>query len=113
MFEQQNNLSSQNTSHISSQNNFGTNNSSKLEEININLERIDRKLGNWWLALGKGFLSGFGYVLGAGVAVILIGWFLTVIGVIPALTKTSNQWRDAFTQLREIKTPSVETQTEQ
>lgn len=68
----------------------------RLEELNTNLEGINSKMGNLWFALGKGLLTGFGSVLGAGIAVILIGWFLNVIGVIPALQNSATQWREAF-----------------
>lgn len=68
----------------------------KLEELNTNLEGINRKMGNLWFAFGVGLLRGFGSILGAGIAVILIGWFLNVIGVIPALQNSATQWREAF-----------------
>jgi hypothetical protein len=71
-------------------------NEKKLEELNENLQGINRNLSNYWLALGKGVLYGLGTVLGAGIAIILIGWFLNVIGVIPALSNTATQWREAF-----------------
>lgn len=68
----------------------------KLEDLNTNLAGINRKLGNMWFAFGKGLLSGLGSVLGAGLAIILIGWFLNVIGVIPALSDSAKEWREAF-----------------
>ena len=51
-----------------------------------------------WLAFGKGVLGGLGSVLGAGIALILIGWFLNVIGVIPALRQQADEWRQVFEQ---------------
>ena len=68
----------------------------KIDELNTNLAGINSKLGNMWFAFGKGLLTGLGSVLGAGIAIILIGWFLNVIGVIPALSNTATQWREAF-----------------
>lgn len=68
----------------------------RLEELNTNLEGINRKMGNYWSAFARGLLTGLGSVIGAGVAIILIGWFLNVIGVIPALKNTSDEWREAF-----------------
>ncbi len=73
----------------------------KLEELNTNLAGINNRLGNLWFAFGKGLLTGLGSVLGAGIAIILIGWFLNVIGVIPALSETSDQWRKAFEQTQQ------------
>ena len=68
----------------------------RLEELNQNLADINKKLGNFWFAFGKGLLTGLGSVLGAGIAIILIGWFLNVIGVIPALSNSAQEWREAF-----------------
>jgi hypothetical protein len=70
----------------------------RLEEINQNLSEINRKMGNFWFAFGRGLLTGLGSVIGAGVAIILIGWFLNVIGVIPALRNTAEDWRQVFQQ---------------
>lgn len=88
-------------------------NKDTLDQLNQNIAQINRKLGNFWLSLGKGFLTGFGYVLGAGVAIILIGWFLNGIGVIPALRKTADQWRDAFQQTQSQQTFIPDTQSQQ
>jgi ABC-type transport system involved in cytochrome c biogenesis permease subunit len=73
----------------------------KIEELNANLGKLTRQMGSYWLALGKGLLYGFGTVLGAGVAIILIGWFLNIIGVIPALKSSADSWRSAFQQTQE------------
>ena len=73
----------------------------RLEDLNKSLEGINRKMGSYWSAFGRGVLTGFGYVLGAGLAVILIGWFLNVIGVIPALKTTADDWRNAFQQTQQ------------
>ena len=75
----------------------------KLEELNENLAGINRRMGNLWFAFGKGLLTGLGSVLGAGLAVILIGWFLNVIGVIPALQNTAEDWRSIFQQTQDLK----------
>lgn len=73
----------------------------QVKEIDQKLGKIANRLGNVWLSFGKGVLSGFGYVLGAGLALILIGWFLNVIGVIPAFQETANEWRDIFTEAQD------------
>lgn len=77
--------------------------SSKLKEINENLEQVNKNLGSLWLSFAKGSLYGLGSVIGAGLAIILIGWFLNIIGVIPALKKTSEQWRTAIQQVQDAK----------
>ena len=85
----------------------------KLEELNTNLAGINRSLGSYWFVFGKGLLYGLGSVLGAGMAIILIGWFLNVIGVIPALSNTATQWREAFQATTDTKNfiPSTDTTT--
>ena len=85
----------------------------KLSQINENLTKIEKKLGSYWTALFKGLLYGLGTVIGAAMAIILIGWFLNIIGVIPALKKTSDQWRSAIQQVQENKSfvPSETTTT--
>lgn len=70
----------------------------EFREFNQNLQTLNNRLGSVWLNLGKGFVAGFGSVLGAGIAIILIGWFLNVIGVIPAFKQQAESWRDVFIQ---------------
>ena len=83
----------------------------RLTEINDNLDKINQRMGNYWYAFGRGLLTGFGSVLGAGIAILLIGWFLNIIGVIPAFRDYTNDLRDAFQQTQNDKTflPSEET----
>ena len=76
----------------------------KLDDLNQNLAGINNSLRNMWLAFGKGVLYGLGTILGAGIAIILIGFFLNVIGVIPALKTSADQWRSAFQQATDAKT---------
>lgn len=87
----------------------------RLDELNQNLSGINKKLGSMWFAFGKGLLYGLGSVLGAGIAIILIGWFLNVIGVIPALRDSADQWREAFQQTTDVKNlvPVTDTTTAQ
>ncbi|HMQ01974.1 MAG TPA: hypothetical protein PKD79_02820 [Candidatus Doudnabacteria bacterium] len=70
----------------------------EVREFNENLVKLNHRFGSLWLALGKGILGGFGSVLGAGIAIILIGWFLNVIGVIPAFQRQADQWRQVIDQ---------------
>ena len=74
------------------------------DEISENLEEINHKLGSRTLAFSKGLLYGFGSVLGAGLAIILIGWFLNIIGVIPAFREQALQWREIFEQTQNSQT---------
>ena len=70
----------------------------EFREFNQNLHTLNSRMNSIWLSLFKGLVTGFGSVLGAGIAIILIGWFLNVIGVIPAFQKQADQWRDVFSQ---------------
>ncbi len=78
-------------------------NQEEINQINQNLEKINSRLGNSWLAFLKGLLYGFGSVLGAGLAIILIGWFLNAIGIIPAFQKQAEQWRQVFIGVQQSK----------
>ncbi len=71
---------------------------SNLQELNENLDQINRKLGNVWFSFFKGVLTGFGSILGAGLAIIIIGWILNIVGVIPAFQRQATEWRDIFRQ---------------
>lgn len=70
----------------------------EIKNLNVNIQKLNQRFGSIWLALGKGFIGGLGSVLGAGLAIIIIGWFLNVIGVIPAFQKQAEQWRQVFDQ---------------
>ncbi len=76
----------------------------RLTEINDNLTKMNYKMGNYWFLVGRGVLAGFGSVLGAGIAIILIGWFLNIIGVIPALRGYADDFRSAIQQSQNNKT---------
>jgi hypothetical protein len=78
-------------------------NDKQLSEINQNLANINKKMGNYWYSFARGLLTGLGSVVGAGLAIILIGWFLNVIGVIPALKNSAEQWRNALQQTQDTK----------
>ena len=71
-----------------------------LRELVTNLHNLNQTYRSPWVNFGKGLLAGLGSVVGAGLAIILIGWFLNVIGVIPAFQRTATDWRDAFLQVQ-------------
>ena len=70
----------------------------KLVEINDNVAKINHRIGGSGMALWRGILSGFGYVIGALVALIIIGWVLNVVGIIPAFRETVNSLKDNLQQ---------------
>lgn len=73
----------------------------EIQNLNENIQNLNSRMNSPWLSFLKGILTGFGSVLGAGLAIILIGWFLNVIGVIPAFQKQAQDWREAFSQTQQ------------
>jgi hypothetical protein len=78
----------------------------QLEVMNTNLVRMQRA-GSWWRAFTNGLLTGFGYVIGFVLALILLGWVLNLIGVIPAFRREVDGWRQLLQQTQQQKLPSI------
>jgi hypothetical protein len=76
-----------------------------LEQINNNVEEISHKVGGSWHALWRGILSGFGYVIGAFVAILIIGWVLNIIGIIPAFKQQVESLKDTLQQTQQRPVP--------
>ena len=75
-------------------------------ELKTHLERIEKELVEFRRAslgvratLIRGVVYGVGYILGAVLVIVLVGWFLNIIGVIPAF---SDQVREFQTALERI-----------
>ncbi len=47
-------------------------------------------------SLVRGVMYGAGYVVGAVLIIVLIGWILNIVGVIPVFTKHVNEFREAL-----------------
>lgn len=77
----------------------------QLETININLIRI-QKGNSWWRSLLQGLFTGFGYVMGFIVALVVLGWVLNIIGIIPAFRREVDSWRQLLQQTQQQKLPS-------
>ncbi len=74
----------------------------KLDEINKNLVEIKKRTGGtWWRALWHGALRGAGTVIGIALVLVIIGWFLNVIGVIPAFREQARSWQKNWEQTLE------------
>ena len=59
-----------------------------LNEINSNLITLNNKKNpGIWRAFFQGMFSAFGYLLGLILVIVLIGWFLNQIGVLPQFQK--------------------------
>ncbi|MBP6860197.1 MAG: hypothetical protein KBC38_01380 [Candidatus Pacebacteria bacterium] len=66
----------------------------KLTEISNELEEIKHKVApTRWRVLRNGLYQGAGVVLGGAIAVVLIGWLLAFLGVIPGFHDTAEYLR--------------------
>jgi len=54
-----------------------------IDELKNSIDRLYRRVGNWWRVFWLGMLQGAGAVVGAAVLVLLTGWLLNVIGHVP------------------------------
>jgi hypothetical protein len=68
---------------------------SHLVAIQADLDRLAKKERHWTQFVGGGFY-GLGYITGALVLVLIIGWVLNVIGVIPAFSSYANDIKNAL-----------------
>ena len=78
-----------------------------LKTINANIEQVN-KGNNWWKALSNGLFTGFGYVLGFVIALVVLGWVLNIVGIIPAFKKEVDDWRRLLQQTQQQKLPSIQ-----
>lgn len=79
---------------------------SALTDINENLNKISGATGKW-RPFFNGILTGLGSVVGAALALVLIGWILNIVGVIPALKNQVEQWRQVLQQTQTYKNAPV------
>lgn len=76
-----------------------------LENLNASLIRIQRGT-TWWRSLLNGLFTGFGYVIGFVIALVVLGWALNIIGIIPAFRREVDSWRQLLQQTQQQKLPS-------
>ncbi len=67
-----------------------------LENIEGELKGIKHKIGSTGSVLWRGIVSGAGYVVGAALILVVIGWILNIVGVIPAFQKYANDFRQVL-----------------
>ncbi len=73
----------------------------KLTEISNELEEIKHKVApSRWRVLRNGLYQGAGVVLGGALAVVLIGWLLSFLGVIPGFHDTAEYLQDIVNSRR-------------
>lgn len=71
----------------------------QLREIRQELEAIRENTAaktSFW----HGILYGIGWIIGSLVALVLVGWLLSVLGIIPGLNHIVAVFQNAFTQVR-------------
>jgi hypothetical protein len=72
-----------------------------LEHIEQELKEIKERTGvSQWVSLRNGIFQGAGAVVGGIIAVVLLGWLLSVLGVIPGFATIGNTIQDAIHQQR-------------
>ena len=73
----------------------------QLEKMDNHLVGIFHKTENLWRAFFRGMLQGIGSVVGIALAILLIGWILNVLGVIPGIRDKANEWQAMWKQTLE------------
>lgn len=74
-----------------------------LEKISQNVELIQTRGGKKTTSLVNGILSGFGSVIGVALAVVIIGWVLNIVGVIPAFKNEAKRWENILQSSQNVK----------
>ncbi len=67
-----------------------------LRKIENELSHMDKASNGMWRTLWRGGIYGAGYVLGAVLVIVIVGWILNAIGVIPALAHQVTEFRTAL-----------------
>jgi uncharacterized membrane protein YkgB len=67
-----------------------------LENIEKKLSHMDKVATGTWRTLWRGCVYGAGYVIGAIIIIVVVGWILNILGVIPALAHQVAEFRTAL-----------------
>jgi hypothetical protein len=70
----------------------------QLKEIKRELKAIESNtsIGNWFW---HGILSGAGWIVGSLIALLIIGWGLSFLGIIPGLNRIVVDLNNAFSHI--------------
>jgi|GEM_PF-652811 len=74
---------------------------SELEKVNRNLVGIFHKTESLWRAFVRGVLHGIGSITGIVLALLIVGWILNAMGIIPGLKTQAAKWQDMWQQTLE------------
>ena len=79
----------------------------ELEKIDRNLVGIFHKTESLWRAFVRGVLHGIGSILGVVLAVMIIGWILNILGILPGFKKQVQQfqtmWQETLEQVKKVR----------
>jgi hypothetical protein len=75
-------------------------NEADVSEIKRHLARIDRALNSSWRSFLRGTFQGLGSIVGATIIILIIGWILNVIGVIPEFKEYVDDFKVMLQDLR-------------
>jgi type II secretory pathway component PulF len=70
-----------------------------LETIEQELRDLRQTSTSLRASLVRGAIYGAGYVVGAVVIIIVLGWILNIVGVIPALANQVTEFRQALERI--------------
>jgi hypothetical protein len=74
-----------------------------LEQIVSKLQAIQYKKEGLWRVFGRGVMHGLGSVIGVAIALIIIGWILNTIGVIPAFREQARSWQQTLEEIKRTR----------
>lgn len=69
-------------------------------EMNRHLARIDKALNSPWRAFVRGTFQGLGAIIGAAALLVVTGWILNFVGVIPAFHDGVDEFRQILLDIR-------------
>ena len=75
----------------------------ELEKIQKDLASINKKTPGLGGAFLKGIMTGLGSIVGVALALVILGYVLNVLGVIPALRNETNSWKQTLENIKGYK----------
>lgn len=75
-----------------------------LEQIHQDIIDVRNKLPGHWKGLWNGILTGIGSVIGVALAIVIIGFILNLIGVIPSFRNEVQSWKDILQETQSYRT---------
>jgi hypothetical protein len=73
---------------------------SHLEKIEDELSHMRRVSTGIWHTLWRGCVYGAGYIIGAVIIIVIAGWILNVIGIIPAFSREVTDFQTVLQNIR-------------